>query len=112
MLWLGGMFSSVKTLAHDFRNGTGKSSRRRAVDFVKSNDSALFQAIADKLIPGLAPSLRILLVSQVQDAERVEDTLGTTTVLDHVVTGDKQRTRAMEEFQGDDLACYVLTVQL
>jgi ATP-binding cassette, subfamily F, member 3 len=64
--------------------------------------SALLQAIADKLIPGISSAVRILLVSQVEDtnyALHVED--DSVTVLQHVVRGDKQRTDAMKEFEGD-----------
>lgn len=71
------------------RNGTGKST--------------LCTAIADKLIPGLSPSLRILLLSQVEDATRAsEDKLDGkgVSVLEHVVRGDKARESAVEEMEG------------
>ncbi|KAJ6616249.1 P-loop containing nucleoside triphosphate hydrolase protein [Mycena sp. CBHHK59/15] len=69
------------------RNGSGKST--------------LLTAIADKLIPGLSPSIRILLLSQVEDSARATDVLGVSSVnvLEHVVKGDKERQASMEDFQ-------------
>ncbi|KAJ7693913.1 P-loop containing nucleoside triphosphate hydrolase protein [Mycena rosella] len=69
------------------RNGSGKST--------------LLSAIADKLIPGLSPSIRILLLSQVEDSARATDNPGaeSISVLQHVVKGDKQRQAAVEEFE-------------
>jgi ATP-binding cassette, subfamily F, member 3 len=54
------------------RNGAGKST--------------LLTALADKLIPGMSPSLRILLLSQVEDAARAEAKPG-VSVLEHVLAG-------------------------
>ncbi|KAJ7740893.1 P-loop containing nucleoside triphosphate hydrolase protein [Mycena olivaceomarginata] len=61
----------------------------------------LLTAIADKLIPGLNPSIRILLLSQVEDSARATDTpgVGSISVLEHVVKGDKERQAAVEEFE-------------
>lgn len=64
------------------------------------------QAIADKLIPGLSQSLRIVLVSQVTDSARAVDSVQEVkgqaseplSVLKHVVRGDTRRTAAMREF--------------
>lgn len=64
------------------------------------------EAIADKLIPGLAQSLRIVLVSQVEDSARalgvVLDESGKPveglSVLQHVILGDMERAEAMREF--------------
>jgi ATPase subunit of ABC transporter with duplicated ATPase domains len=69
------------------RNGSGKST--------------LLTAIADKLIPGLSPSIRILLLSQVEDSARATDTPGVESinVLEHVVKGDKERQAAVEELE-------------
>ncbi|KAJ6515472.1 P-loop containing nucleoside triphosphate hydrolase protein [Mycena sanguinolenta] len=67
------------------RNGSGKST--------------LLSAIADKLIPGLSPSIRILLLSQVEDSARATDGVGSISVLEHVVKGDKERQAAVEEFE-------------
>ncbi|KAK7062089.1 iron complex transport system ATP-binding protein [Favolaschia claudopus] len=69
------------------RNGSGKST--------------LLTAIADKLIPGLSPSIRILLLSQVEDSARATDApgVGSINVLEHVVKGDKERQAAVEEFE-------------
>ncbi|GAA6005938.1 hypothetical protein JCM11491_004066 [Sporobolomyces phaffii] len=58
------------------RNGTGKST--------------LFTALADKLIPGINPSIRILLLSQVLDSTRASED-ESLSVLEHVVRGDKDR---------------------
>ncbi|KAJ7126423.1 P-loop containing nucleoside triphosphate hydrolase protein [Mycena crocata] len=70
------------------RNGSGKST--------------LLTAIADKLIPGLSPSIRILLLSQVEDSARATDEPGVASinVLEHVVKGDKERQAAVEELDG------------
>ncbi|KAJ6482821.1 P-loop containing nucleoside triphosphate hydrolase protein [Mycena vitilis] len=69
------------------RNGSGKST--------------LLTAIADKLIPGLNPSMRILLLSQVEDSARATDAPGVASVnvLKHVVKGDKERQAAVDEFE-------------
>ncbi|KAJ7498543.1 P-loop containing nucleoside triphosphate hydrolase protein [Mycena latifolia] len=71
------------------RNGSGKST--------------LLTAIADKLIPGLSPSIKILLLSQVEDSARATENLkpgeDSTNVLEHVVKGDKQRQAAVEELE-------------
>ncbi|KAH8102112.1 P-loop containing nucleoside triphosphate hydrolase protein [Cristinia sonorae] len=66
------------------RNGTGKST--------------LLQAVADKLIPGLSKSLGVLLVSQIEDGTQVSES-EEETVLQHVVKGDKERMKAMREFE-------------
>ncbi|GAA5970859.1 hypothetical protein JCM3765_006106 [Sporobolomyces pararoseus] len=58
------------------RNGTGKST--------------LFSAIAEKLIPGINPTIRILLLSQVEDSSRASQD-ESLSVLEHVVRGDKER---------------------
>lgn len=103
MLWWEGTLQTIQSRTDFVRNGTGKSSQCSCWPSGNLQAIALFQAMADKMIPGLAPSLRILLVSQVQDAERVSE-VGTSasshTVLDHVVTGDKERTKAMSDFEG------------
>ncbi|KAK4701684.1 hypothetical protein P7C70_g4544, partial [Phenoliferia sp. Uapishka_3] len=82
------------------RNGSGKST--------------LLTAIAEKLIPGLAPSIRILLLSQVEDSTRATDDDGGDTgplsVLEHVVRGDKERLAAVEEL--DALAKAVESVSI
>ncbi|KAJ7228264.1 P-loop containing nucleoside triphosphate hydrolase protein [Mycena pura] len=70
------------------RNGSGKST--------------LMTAMADKLIPGLSPSTRILLLSQVEDSARATDQPGgdsATNVLEHVVKGDKERQAAIVQFE-------------
>jgi ATP-binding cassette subfamily F protein 3 len=54
------------------RNGAGKST--------------LLTALADKLIPGLSTTIRILLLSQVEDSARAESKPG-VTVLEHVIAG-------------------------
>jgi ATPase subunit of ABC transporter with duplicated ATPase domains len=67
------------------RNGTGKST--------------VLTALADKLIPGINPNLRILLLSQVEDSTRSSED-ETRTVLQHVVHGDKERTRNVKRLEG------------
>ncbi|KAJ7724833.1 P-loop containing nucleoside triphosphate hydrolase protein [Mycena metata] len=68
------------------RNGSGKST--------------LFTAISEKLIPGLSPSIRILLLSQVEDSARATEAQGESiNVLQHVVKGDKERQAAVEELE-------------
>lgn len=67
------------------RNGTGKST--------------VLTALADKLIPGINPNLRILLLSQVEDSTRSSED-ETRTVLQHVVHGDKERTRNVRRLEG------------
>lgn len=75
-------------LTNRIRNGSGKST--------------LLTAIADKLIPGLSPTIRILLLSQIEDSARAATELAVTgvdsTVLEHVVRGDKERLLSMEKF--------------
>ncbi|TCD63191.1 hypothetical protein EIP91_005858 [Steccherinum ochraceum] len=66
------------------RNGTGKST--------------LLQSIADKLIPGLNKSLRVLLVAQIEDGIQVVES-EEESVLQHVVKGDRERMKAMKEFE-------------
>ncbi|CAK5275316.1 unnamed protein product [Mycena citricolor] len=68
------------------RNGSGKTT--------------LLTAIADKLIPGLNPRMRILLLSQVEDSARATDASaesGAPDVLQHVIKGDKERQAVVEE---------------
>lgn len=75
---------------------------------IKPCHAALLQAIADKLIPGLGHSLRIVLVSQVTDSARAFEAMlnadGTPaanlSVLQHVIRGDTKRAEAMREFNG------------
>lgn len=67
------------------RNGTGKST--------------LLTAINDKLIPGIPPSLRILLLSQVEDSTRASED-ETLSVLEHVVRGDKERYAQIQRQKG------------
>ncbi|KAF7332392.1 Iron complex transport system ATP-binding protein [Mycena kentingensis (nom. inval.)] len=68
------------------RNGSGKST--------------LLTAVAERLIPGLNPSIRILLLSQVEDSARATDQPGgdSISVLEHVVKGDKERQAAVVQF--------------
>ena len=88
------------------RNGTGKSRKRLGFQrmypapLTCREYTALLQAIADKLIPGLSPSLRIVLVSQVEDSSRALDSSlpDDVSVLQHVIHGDAKREAAMQEF--------------
>ncbi|GAA6058948.1 hypothetical protein JCM10212_002900 [Sporobolomyces blumeae] len=66
------------------RNGTGKST--------------VLTALADKLIPGINPSIRILLLSQVEDSTRASED-ESMSVLDHVVRGDKRRFEQLQRHQ-------------
>jgi ATP-binding cassette, subfamily F, member 3 len=70
------------------RNGSGKST--------------LLKALSDKLIPGLSQSLRILLLSQVDDSARAEAHAG-LSVLEHTVQGDKRRLQLLELQKGKAL---------
>jgi ATP-binding cassette subfamily F protein 3 len=63
------------------RNGCGKST--------------VLQAIADKLIPGIPPSLRIHIVSQIN--EEVEVGNEGQTALQRVLDGHVERTDALRE---------------
>jgi hypothetical protein len=65
--------------------------------------TALLQAIAEKLIPGLQKSLRILMVSQITDSAPVTDGNDNSpvSVMQHVVRGDKRRAQVIEEFDGE-----------
>lgn len=78
--------------------------------------SALLKAISEKLIPGISSSVRILLVSQVEDtSDALEDVNKNASVLTHVIRGDKARTEFMKEFDGRDtkffsIATVVLTI--
>lgn len=74
--------SSLTSSSFSSRNGTGKTT--------------LFTAIAQKLIPGLPPQLRVLLLSQVDDSNRADQS---TSVLDHVVRGDKERLHQVQRFE-------------
>ncbi|KDE04265.1 hypothetical protein MVLG_05293 [Microbotryum lychnidis-dioicae p1A1 Lamole] len=69
------------------RNGSGKST--------------FFEALNQKLIPGLPSELRILLLSQVQDSNRAteEAAQDKISVLEHVIRGDKERTKALHELE-------------
>lgn len=82
------------------RNGTGKST--------------LLQAIARKLIPGIGQKIRILLLSQIEDATGSLDIVTESgnanggvasaesklTALEHVVRGDAERLRLLQEAEG------------
>ena len=65
------------------------------------------RAIADKLIPGIAENLRILLVDQVEDNQAAllqgDDTDAEVdlTVLQRVVKSDRLRERNLKEFSGN-----------
>lgn len=66
-----------------------------------SSPPALLKAIANKLIPGISTSVRMLLVAQVEDtSDALEDIDKDASVLIHVIKGDKARTEAMKEFDG------------
>ncbi|SCV69181.1 BQ2448_2201 [Microbotryum intermedium] len=71
------------------------------VDRNGSGKSTLFEALDQKLIPGLPSELKILLLSQVQDSNRAteEASKDSISVLDHVVRGDKERMNALLELE-------------
>ena len=75
----------------DNRNGCGKST--------------VLQALADRLIPGIPPSLRIHIVSQVDtepdpDEEKKEAT-SAQTALQRVLDGHVERRKALRERAGE-----------
>jgi ATP-binding cassette subfamily F protein 3 len=75
----------------DDRNGCGKST--------------VLQALADRLIPGIPPSLRIHIVSQVDtepapDGEKKE-AAGAQTALQRVLDGHVERRKALRERAGE-----------
>lgn len=79
------------------RNGCGKST--------------VLQALADRLIPGIPPSLRIHIVSQVNSEPGAEGehgekkgTSGAQTALQRVLDGHVERTKALRERAG--MFCY------
>lgn len=80
---------STQCVSHNAlcRNGTGKST--------------LFKALADKLIPGLNPSTRILMLSQVEDTVRAAEEDQTVSVLEHVIRGDKELVAAEQRHKGE-----------
>lgn len=61
----------------------------------------MLQAIADKLIPGIPPSLRVHIVSQVAEGGS-EDTseTGQRTAVQRVLDGHVERTDALREREG------------
>lgn len=67
------------------RNGCGKST--------------VLQAIADKLIPGIPPTLRIHIVSQVEENSQESD-IADRTALQRVLDGHVERTSALREKSG------------
>ena len=78
------------------RNGTGKST--------------LFLALRDNLIPGFPPSVRVLLVSQTESDSasisggNVDDVaLDEISVMDKVISSDRVRAKAMDDFEGRQL---------
>lgn len=78
----------------DSRNGCGKST--------------VLQALADRLIPGVPPSLRIHIVSQVDTEPPRDDEagaegkkeVGTQTALQRVLDGHVERRKALKERAG------------
>lgn len=92
------MWPSTKSRADRFlfyfllaRNGTGKST--------------LLSALRDGLIPGLPPTVRILLVSQTEEDSSPDlknnavNSSATMSVLEKVIASDRPRARAMREFE-------------
>ena len=75
----------------DDRNGCGKST--------------VLQALADRLIPGIPPSLRIHIVSQVDTEpapdEEKKEAAGAQTALHRVLDGHVERRKALRERAGE-----------
>jgi len=76
------------------------------------------RAIADKLIPGIAENLRILLVDQVEDNQAAllqgddADVEVDLTVLQRVVKSDRLRERNLKEFSGNELFSVIAAILL
>lgn len=66
-----------------------------------ADTAAVLQAIADKLIPGIPPTLRIHIVSQVAEggSEATHET-GQRTAVQRVLDGHVERTTALKEREG------------
>lgn len=70
---------------------------------------AVLRALADRIIPGLPPSLRVAILQQTStDAENPSPAMNgpstsapeDTTVLQHVIEGDQSRTALIQDLQG------------
>lgn len=70
---------------------------------------AVLRALADRIIPGLPPSLRVAILQQTStDAENPSPATNgpstfapeDTTVLQHVIEGDQSRTALVQDLQG------------
>ena len=59
---------------------------------------ALLHAIADRLIPGIPSTLRMTLVTQILKENPTTVIQGTSTVLDHVIDGHMELSRAKFEY--------------
>lgn len=74
-----------------------------------SHHQALLRALADNLIPGLPPSVRILLVSQLDSENVVLEARRdgeTASVLEAVLRSDAQRLRAERESEGEHVCSF------
>lgn len=90
------------------RNGCGKSSQSilsdswDGVNQVDPCVAAVLQALADDIIPGIPPTLRIHIVSQVAEAGS-EDTseAGQRTAVQRVLDGHVERNEALKKREGE-----------
>lgn len=82
---------------------------RRNGQYKLTHTPAILRALADRIIPGLPPSLRVAILQQTStDAENptpAKDGPSTpapedTTVLQHVIEGDRSRTALIQDLQG------------
>lgn len=63
---------------------------------------ALLQALADKIIPGLPPSLRVHIVTQIDENDQASSSDSKSmTVLEHVLDGHTERKRALQQKAGE-----------
>lgn len=89
------------------RNGCGKSSKLHnpcALVLISGQvliPIAVLQAIAEKMIPGIPPSLRIHIVSQVSEGgSEKESEAGQRTAMQRVLDGHVERTNALKQREG------------
>jgi len=87
---------------------SAESNRQRTDDRNGCGKSTVLQALADRLIPGIPPSLRIHIVSQVDTEPPRDDEagaeekreVGAQTALQRVLDGHVERRKALRERAG------------
>lgn len=87
------------------RNGEGKSGAFYLAPLTHTHSpicehTVLLKAIADKSIPGIAPNMRILLVTQIVDADASPLDF---TITQAVVKADARREIALQEYESQSL---------